>query len=303
MNVSNTNNTQRDWKPSTPIYEVILWCIIYSLTAVGIICANVFAVYVFTMKRLLRKRSNILLLNLATADLMVGGIAFPMYIYIFYNSHKSFLWKDMIANHVYLGVDIFSGLSSMFILAVIALERAYSVYRPLKHRCVSRRSRLYWSSAACVWMTSGVLTSLKILTSLGVVSSSYDKHVIFMFVSIALVTIMAAHVSIWTKITIRKENLDFIVKEKSVALAMLLVTVAFIVMWLPFYLLNVIYSFDQTVLKSVPLNFFYFAKLLQYGNSVVNPVIYTLKLPQFRRALRRLQSFKTSTKTDREVPL
>ena len=192
MNMSNTNNTQRDWKPSTPTYGVILWCITYSLTAVGIICANVFAVFVFTMKRLLRKRSNILLLNLAIADLMVGSIAFPMYIYIFYNSHKSFLWRDMITNHVYLGVDVFSGLSSMFILAMIALERAYSVYRPLKHRCVSRRSRLYWLSAACVWVTSGVLTSMKILTSLGVLTFSYDKHVIFIFVSIALMTIIAA---------------------------------------------------------------------------------------------------------------
>ena len=144
---------------------------------------------------------------------------------------------------------------------------------------------------------------MKILTSLGVLTFSYDKHVIFIFVSIALMTIIAAHASIWTKITRRKENLDFIVKEKSIALAMLIVTVAFIVMWLPFYLLNVIYSFDQKALKSVPLNFFYFAKLLQYGNSVVNPVIYTLKLPQFRRALRKLQSFKSSVRTDKDLPL
>lgn len=100
----------------------------YSFIVVGIICVNVFVVFVFIMKRFLCKRSNIFLLNLVIVDLMVGSIVFLMYIYIFYNLYKSFLWRDMIMNYVYFGVDVFLGLFLMFILVMIVLERVYFVY-------------------------------------------------------------------------------------------------------------------------------------------------------------------------------
>lgn len=297
MNISSTNSEEEEWRPNTSDYEIILWCSAFILTAIAIICANTFAIFVFTKKRLLRKRSNILLMNLATADLMIGGIAVPMYICIFYKSLKEHQWKDMTLNEVYICVDIFSGLSSMLILAVIALERAYSIFRPLKHRCASRRSRFYWLSAASVWTIAGILTSLKILTSKGILPPSYDNHIIFTFVSLALITIMVAYASIWTRINSRKGNVNVIIREKSVAQAMLIVTVTFIVMWLPFYLLNVIASFDNQVLRGVHLNVINFAKLMHYGNSIVNPIIYSLKLPQFRKALHKL-GHRSSIRTD-----
>ena len=301
MNISSSKNEEQEWRPSTKDYEIILWCTVFILTAIAILCANTFAIFIFTTRRLLRKRNNILLMNLATADLIIGGIAFPMFICIFYKSVKHYQWKEMILNEVYICVDIFAGLSSMMILAVIALERAYSVFLPLKHRCTSRRSRFYWLSAAFSWIIAGVLSSLKVLTWKGIIPTSYDNLVIFTFVFLALVTIIVAYTSIWTRIKSRKRNNNnYVIKEKSVAQAMLIVTIFFIVMWLPFFLINVTVSFDNHLLQVIPPNVVYSAKLMHYGNSFVNPIIYSLKLPQFRKALRKL-SYRSSARTDLNV--
>lgn len=301
MNISSTNNEEQEWRPSTNDYEIILWCTVFILTAIAILCANTFAIFIFTTKRLLRKRNNILLMNLASADLIIGGITFPMFVCIFYKSVRHYPWKGMILNQVYICVDIFAGLSSMMILAVIALERAYSVFLPLKHRCTSRRSRFYWLSAVFAWIMAGVLSSLKVLTWKGIIPPSYDNHVIFTFVFLALVTIIVAYTSIWTRIKSRKRNnSNYVIKEKSIAQAMLIVTIVFTVMWLPFFLINVTASFDNQVLQVIPPSIIYSAKLMHYGNSFVNPIIYSLKLPQFRRALRKL-SYRSSARTDLNV--
>ena len=298
MNTSSPKNEEQEWRSSSNDYEIILWCTLFLLTAIAILCVNIFAIFIFTTKRLLRKRNNILLMNLATADLIIGGIALPMFVGIFYKSATHYQWRDMILNQVYICVDIFAALSSMMILAVIALERAYSVFFPLKHRCTSWRSRFYWLSAAFAWIIAGVLTTLRALTWKAVLPPSYDSHVIFAFVFLALVTIIVAYTSIWTKIKSRKRNNNnFVIKEKSVAQVMLIVTIVFIVMWLPFFLINVVASFDNQLMQSIPPNVVYFAKLMHYGNSFVNPIIYYLKLPQFRKALRKL-SYRSSVRTD-----
>ena len=301
MNVSSPKKEEQEWGSNTNDYEIILWCTVFILTATAILCTNIFAIFIFTTKRLLRKRNNVLLMNLATADLIIGGIAFPMFVCIFYKSATHYQWRDMILNQVYICVDIFAALSSMMILAVIALERAYSVFFPLKHRCTSRQSRFYWLSAAFAWASAGIPTILKALAWKAVIPPSYDSHVIFAFVFLALVTIIVAYASIWTKIKYRKRNSNnFPIKEKSVAQAMLIVTIAFMVMWLPFFLINVVAHFDNQLVQVIPPNVAYSAKLMHYGNSLVNPIIYYLKLPQFRKALRKL-SYRSSARTDLNV--
>lgn len=296
MNVSSTESKEKAWRPNTSDHVTILWCTVFTLTCIAILCANTLAITVFIVKRLLRKSSNILLLNLATADLMIGGFAMPMYITIFYKSLRGYEWYNRILNEIYICLDIFAGLSSMFILAVIALERVYSVFYPFKHRCTPRR--FYWSAVAFAWIMAGCLASLKLLASRKTLPLSIDNHIILTFVSFALVTITVSYSSIWRRLYSRKTNSNVIVQEKPVAQAMLTVTVAFVGMWLPFFLLNVVGSFDSQILLAVPPDVIYFAKLMQYCNSLVNPIIYSLKIPQFRKALGRL-GHKSSVRTVR----
>lgn len=42
MNISSTNNEEQEWRPSTNDYEIILWCTVFILTVIAILCANTF---------------------------------------------------------------------------------------------------------------------------------------------------------------------------------------------------------------------------------------------------------------------
>lgn len=305
MNTSVTTDSEEgEGMLSSSSYEVILWCAVFIFTSITILFGNTLAIAVFVGKKLLRKRSNILLLNLATADLVIGGIAIPMYVYIFYKSHKADQWESRIVNEVYLCVDIFAGLSSMLLLVVTALERVYSIFFPFSHRCTSRQ--FYWLSACSAWIIAGCVACLKLLFSRRVIPPSYDNYIIVTVVSLAILTMSASYVAIWSRLQCRRKNSSVIVQEKPVAMAMLIVTIAFLGMWLPIYFINLIGSFDSRSVLAIPLNAIYFAKLLQYCNSVVNPIIYSLKLPQFRKALDRLRhksSVRTEHRTQNDRPL
>lgn len=54
------------------------------------------------------------MLNLALADLSVGGIALPLYIYTFYKSARGYTWRIRLVNEIYICVDIFAEMSSSF---------------------------------------------------------------------------------------------------------------------------------------------------------------------------------------------
>ncbi|XP_068724907.1 adenosine receptor A3-like isoform X1 [Montipora capricornis] len=298
MNLSSSRNEEQGWKPKTSNYEIILWCTAFSLTSIAILCANAIVITVFTVTRHLCKNGHILMFNLALADLLIGGIAMPLYICIFYKSVKGHPWHSRVVNEIYIGVDIFAGLSSLFILAVIASERVYSVFRPFNHRSTNRRR--YWYAVALMWILAGCLTCLKPLASRRIIPASYDNDFILTFVSLSLVNIIVAYVLIWTKVYSRKKNCNVIVPEKAIVLAMLIVAIVFVIMWMPIYLLNVIIRFHNDTVFKVHPNIIYFAKLLQYCNSVANPIIYSIKIPTFRKALRTLGR-KTSIKITRST--
>ena len=192
----------------------------------------------------------------------------------------------------------------MLLLVVTALERVYSIFFPFSHRCTSRQ--FYWLSACSAWIIAGCVACLKLLFSRRVIPPSYDNYIIVTVVSLAILTMSASYVAIWSRLQCRRKNSSVIVQEKPVAMAMLIVTIAFLGMWLPIYFINLIGSFDSRSVLAIPLNAIYFAKLLQYCNSVVNPIIYSLKLPQFRKALDRLRhksSVRTEHRTQNDRPL
>lgn len=174
----------------------------------------------------------------------------------------------------------------------------FSVFCPFKHR--TTLPKYCWYGVMLVWVLAICLASFKPLSSRKLIPISCDNVFILTLVSLALATIIVAYICISKKVSsmTRKENCNVIVAEKSKVQAMLFVTV--MIMWMPIYLLNVVISFDIDAVDKVPLNVIYLAKLLQYCNSVVNPIIYSIKIPAFRKALRRLgkKAFHSFSRTE-----
>ena len=167
----------------------IFWSSAFGLLAVLIILGNFFSICVFHRKKS-RKRSYFLLISLAVADLMVGLFAIP--IFIISSTEYSYLrWL------VPTSFDAFTGLTSIYTLAVISLERMFAIVCPLRHRTLTSRNYIY--AIAIPWIAAAVFIAVIILKPKGSVKHLSYKFFPFLFLITPLLTMCVAYFSIWIK--------------------------------------------------------------------------------------------------------
>ena len=275
--------------PSSP--AVLVWCCVYITMAVAIVLGNTMSIVAFAQIKLSRKIKNYLLVNLSVADIMVGASAIPMYAFLLGASYYTTLnSRDLsIFQSVYTAVDVFSGLASVFTLNAIALERLYAVSYPMKFRSVS--NQLYCLVICVVWAMAGAVSVLFILTSLALLPQYVFVHSLTILSLSSLFITCVAYVAIWIRLKLwnrTQENCSLCARrEKHLAGILLLITVVFFFTWCPFHIMNILANYEAKVLRNVPAKVIYVGKLLQYGNSFANPVIYSFKIPEFKAAIKR----------------
>ena len=167
----------------------VFWSLCFGLLSFLIIVGNALSISIL-FKRRLRKRPHFLLISLAFADLLVGLIPVPLYIMIQANLllHTAY-W-------VYLCVDMITGLSSVFTLTAISLERLHAIARPLRHRpWLTLRS--YAIAIATPWIFSLSLSYL--LSVFSVITSLQFSCVIPISLSTPLLITFISNCIIWRK--------------------------------------------------------------------------------------------------------
>lgn len=281
---------------SHPVHHlrVITWCIIYGLVAAAIVTGNALTIAVFSQKKLPRKFGGYFLINLAVADLMVGALALPMYIYIVYAfSYMPSNSSVVIFQQVYTVVDVFTGLASVFTLAFIALERLYGVLYPIQYRQkVSKR--VYIIFIILVWTMSGTASVAYILSTRTLLFLLPEKTFTYYLTGVSVLSVLvicAAYLAVSLRIYLwnkTKVEMSISKQEKRLATALFIITVVFVLTWSPFHVMNILVNFSNSFLNNIPVDLVFFGKLLHYSNSLANPAIYSLKIPEFRVAIRRM---------------
>ena len=120
----------KEWNP--------FWATCFSVMAFLIIVGNSLTIATL-LRKTFRKRPHFFLISLAFADLLVGS-ATTLYVIIKY---RSYLFTLPFAFRL---LNMFAGLSSVFHLAVISLERLHVTLRPFRHRQLSVKA--YWVAMA-----------------------------------------------------------------------------------------------------------------------------------------------------------
>lgn len=293
--VNNSSNTveNQTQPPPVPNYfnneEMIAWCFGFGVIDTLIVISNSLAIVVFTRSKLLRKRTNYFLLCLAIADMMVGTISLPLFIHtlVVFTRGDS---PENLGNisRISTLLDIFSGFASVFALTTISLERLYSVALPNWHRTTPKY--VYFILIASIWALAGMLVCIKIFVYEKQVTSVVFNNLIIVAFFICLLVICLAYVGIWIKVVQRmhektKRTLE---KDKKLATTLLLVTAIFVLTWAPFHAINIFAPKMCPEISTCPKLIFtavYLTKFMQYTNSFINPIIYTFKMPDFRRVL------------------
>lgn len=271
---------------------VITWCVTYGIVAATTVTGNALTIAVFSKKKLPRKFGGYFLINLAVADLMVGALALPMYIYIVYAFTYSPDRNLVTFQQVYTVVDVFTGLATVFTLASIALERLYGVLYPIQYHWTDKK--VYFVAIIAVWAISAtasiayILSTRSLLYLLPEATFTYYLTVISVLsvlVICAAYVVFGLRVHFWNK---SKMEMAASKQEKRLAAALFIVTVVFVLTWTPFHVMNILVNFTKSFLYKMPVDLVFFGKLLHYSNSLANPAIYCFKIPEFRFAIRRM---------------
>lgn len=98
-----------------------------------IVFANLLMIGAFHVNRRLRTRTNLLLMSLAVADMLIGSISMPLWVYIYITSAYNGSVHKM-----YVMFDVICGVSSILNLTAISLERYYALRSPIKHRNIRK---------------------------------------------------------------------------------------------------------------------------------------------------------------------
>ncbi|XP_068746164.1 histamine H2 receptor-like [Montipora capricornis] len=267
------------------IVGVVFFCIVSLIIVFG----NSLVIGAFRVNRRLRTKTNLLLISLAIADLLIGTISVPLYVYLTVVPQPS-----RAVSNFYLPFDVVCGVSSILNLTAISLERCYALLHPIKHRNIRKRVILVIILVA--WLLASFAGSMREFLEN---KQYYGIIVTVVFFFVPLVIILAAYGTIFhiARAHARGRGVSSFKKDLRIATTVAVVIGLFVICWTPFFALNFTFAICLTTgykgpgclgLMTIPQYVLSINKWLQYGNSVCNPIIYGLRNQDFRRAFRKI---------------
>ena len=265
--------------------ECIAWAVIYVTESIAIATINAITIVAFMRNSNLRKRSTYLLINLAVTDVFVGLTGS----YTFYElGTNCFFWKASLDQRVlFLAVvlRVLFRISSLLNITNISLERLHATFLPFKHRFV--RKCFYW----VVIVMSYLLATFLSCMSLGLLFDfSLEQTFILMssLTSICIAVIVLRYSLILIKVRCRPHPRHHVEvsREKKLTVTLFIVTAVSLLMWLPFIVNTLFWLTNPSFISwSSYVNV---VVMFLDANSLVNPILYSIRMPEFRRALKKM---------------
>ena len=253
-----------------------------------IVGGNMLAIILFAKEKKLRRKSLFLVVNMALADVMLGAVSLPLYVYLFIGPYH-LLWTakaDTSMLYFYHFLDVTFSQSSLISAGFISCERFYAIYWPLKHKTLSTRA--YGILIFMVWFLA-IFVSIVFLLSFNLESLKTAALSRMSFPLSFLFIVCTCNISIWRKV--RKRNIALLQQNRAASQnqrltnALLFVSSISVLSWLPFVIVNYL-VFVQGV--HIPRRFLFvdIINILNLSNSILNPFVYALRMPEFRQTLR-----------------
>ena len=138
--------------------ECTTWLAVGLTESVAIVTLNVMTIVVFIRNRHLRMPSTYLVINLAAADMLAGGIAAYDLFYVVGTDCN--VWKKTLTEdgaYVLSTLLFLFPLSSITSITAISIERLHATLWPFRHRLLGKV--FYVLIIAVIWITAGLVTT------------------------------------------------------------------------------------------------------------------------------------------------
>ena len=224
-------------------------------------------------------------------DLLAGEVSGPLNVYyeildcIFEDNFP----YDTLPGFLTIGVRLFCRLASMINLAVISLERLHATFLPFRH--CSLKKWVYGVMLTAIWVTTISRECLRLRFqfypakfNLNMALTVYYLH---HFVSLSVICVSCGCIFIKVRCSrYRHHHGAASLRESKLTTTLLITALVSLLSWLPFPIVYIIIS-----LRDSWNSFYYFhmtALILYLANSLVNPIIYSLRMPEFKAYVVRM---------------
>ena len=293
---SNTSNIthylkSEDWM-FVPASHCISWFAVLATVCLATVILNSITIIMFAKQRRLQRKSTYLVIHLAIVDLLIGAVTGPLRIESL-GRFVCHLWENDKPNTIMSTAVALYHIDkvSLLNLAFISLERTHATFCPLKHRFVKKW--VYGVVIVVTWLVPVVMISMMLGRSI----FNHDIMIIFFWVfflytSILLLVIFACYISIYIKVRggrFAQLHGAAGLRERKLTSTMFLVTFGSFLTFLPSIVCFGVFAFDFKLYASLPTNFRFHFEMAMITfflfNSLINPIIYAIRMPEFRAGM------------------
>ena len=271
--------------------ECIIWFAAFLAVAVAIVTVNLLSIILFIKNSNLRTHGMYLVINLTVVDILVGGISTINLLSInTYIGCKTAVivrlpWEG---NIITFFIFYWFTLTSLTNITVMSLERIHATFRPFRHRVIKKW--VYGVTICVVWVLAGMISTAIFMLKLFDKERSHRQFLWQSYCLLCLFVICACYASIIVKICCgaRPQHHGAARRQRKLTVTLLIMTIVSLLLWLPYAVVTFIYHTTDSIrslsyTKIMRLNLSLL--LLFYSNSFVNPVVYTIRMPEYRKAL------------------
>ena len=198
---------------------------------------------------------------------------------------------DITFSRISLAIRTFFPFTSLVNLAFISFERVHATYRPFKHRLIKKW--VYGLVIAFIYLSAICKSTIEAVTnwpfSFIWVISSY---------SVLLVLMCICYISIYIKVRCSRQhqlNGAAGLRERKLTRTLFLVTIASLLTFLPGVIVNIMIFFHIMSFSnwSTPLTITGTIITLFFANSLINPILYAVRMPEFRAGISKMVFCRT----------
>ena len=269
--------------------DCIIWFTVFTAEFVAIVTVNLLSIILFIKNRSLRTRSMYLVISLTVADMLVGGLSGSV-------SQLDLLRKCHFVNVYLVSLKVIIVLRSFFLLfpfvsltniAAISLERFHATFRPFRHRLI--KSWVYAVAIVVVWVFPVITLVIRDIEWFLI------RHHLYLWEShccLCLIITFVSYTSIFFKFRFGahpQRHCAAALRQRKLTVTLFITTLVSLLLWLPYgiYLfvvwLSGICNYRIAYPKGVTWG--YLMRFLFYANSLGNPILYAIRMPDFKKAL------------------
>ena len=269
-----------------PDSDCIPWLAVLILECLAIVILNIITIIVFVKRRQLQRQSTYLIIHLTIVDLLVGAISGPLQITrnlsccdlenIPDSNNLWFFYLKFALLHLF-------SFTSLVNLVFVSLERLHATFRPFKHRFVKKW--IYGVIITVIWLTTIARESVQtVLMGRGISVIYIDSTLYLPFYLISVFLICVCYILIVVKARCSRHPYQrgaASLRERKLTSTSLIVALVSLLCYLPvIIIINLSVRSFFHIRMTVLLTFL--------ANSLVNPIIYALRLPGFRAGVSQI---------------